>query len=238
MLGAIVELRYKYMLRKSMCFISVAALLALCGCSGGKEAPGAHQDSSPQPSPELVRVEESGVPAVKACDPSEITEETKAVSKSAAAEGEQAAAGTSISARGENPWNLTAERIQYDDAAKRARLGKLTWELYNKDGKKMLTVIGSGAEINMETQGLSFDGPVTAVGPDGEKLTANRLIWDSSLRSIVGSKGVKIERGNSTMTGDNLKASPDLKIIEVTGNVRVMFSEAPDFGSKGAENVH
>lgn len=234
------ELKYGYnfMLRKFVCFISAAALLALCGCSGEKEVPGAHHDSSPQPSPELVRVEESGVPAPKACDPADITEETKAASEQAAAVGEQAAAGTSISAKGENPWNLTAERIQYDDAAKRARLGKLTWELFSKDGKKVLTVIGQGADINMETQGLSFDGPVTAVGPEGEKLTANRLIWDSSLRSIIGSKGVRIERDNSIMTGDNLKASPDLKKIEVTGNVRVMFSEAPGLGNEGADDVH
>lgn len=222
--------------RKLMCFISAAAILSLCGCSGEKESP--RPDASVrQPSPELVRVEENA-PQAKACDPAEVTEETKALSSQAASSGEQAAAGTSISAKGENPWNLTAERIQYDDTAKRARLGKLTWELYNKEGRKVLTVIGKGADINMETQGLSFDGPVTAVGPDGEKLTANRLIWDSSLRSIVGSKGVKIERGNSTMTGENLKASPDLKKIEVTGNVRVMFSEAPGLGNEGADNVH
>ncbi|HBM97614.1 TPA: LPS export ABC transporter periplasmic protein LptC, partial [bacterium UBP9_UBA11836] len=130
----------------------------------------------------------------------------------------------SISAKGESPWNLKASRIDYDDVSKKARASSITWNLLDKEGRSLLQLQGDAAVVNTETQGLAFEGPVHAVGPKGEKIVCNKLIWDSKARKIRGSHGVKVVRKGSTMVGQNMVASPDLKHIEVEGDVRIYFN--------------
>ena len=134
----------------------------------------------------------------------------------------------SISAKGESPWSLKASRIEYDDSSKKARASSITWNLLDKDGKSLLQLRGDAAVVNVETQGLAFEGPVHAVGSKGEKIVCNKLVWDSKARKLRGSHGVKVVREGSTMTGQNMVASPDLKQVEVEGDVRVYFNSGLD----------
>lgn len=128
-----------------------------------------------------------------------------------------------LTARGDAPWNLKAERISYDDAAKRARASSIIWNLLDKEGKSVLEVRGDAAVINVATQGVAFEGPVKASGGRGESIVCNKLIWDSSAKKLRGSKGVRVVREGTVMTGRELTASPDLKQVEVSGNVRISF---------------
>lgn len=56
----------------------------------------------------------------------------------------------------------------------------------------------------------------------------NRLVWDSARQKILGSHGVKVVRKGTVMTGESLVASPDLKQVEVSGNVHVSFIPTED----------
>ncbi|MBQ7568770.1 LPS export ABC transporter periplasmic protein LptC [bacterium] len=132
---------------------------------------------------------------------------------------------TAITARGENPWSLEAQKVEYNEDTQRVRVKAIVWSLLDKNDKPRLTVRGRAADVNVETQNVVFDGPVDAEGAEGETMKVSHLVWDSAKQKILGSHGVRIVRKGTVMTGDNLVASPDLKQVEVSGNVRVTFTD-------------
>lgn len=138
-----------------------------------------------------------------------------------------------IVAKGESPWSLKASNIKYDDASKRSTASNVTWKLLDKNtGKSLLELRGDAAVINVATQGLFFEGPVTAKGANGESITCTKLVWDGQKRQLHGSNGVKVVREDSVMTGREMIASPDLKKVEINGDVRVYFTS--DLSLKGS----
>ena len=144
----------------------------------------------------------------------------------AAAQGVQTLETTAITARGENPWTLDAQKVEYDGDSKKVRVKAIVWSLLNKDDNTpRVTVRGQSAVVNIESQNVAFEGPVNAVGSRGEVLKVNKLVWDSKRQKILGSHGVRVVRQGTVMTGDNLVASPDLKQVEVNGHVRVVLGE-------------
>lgn len=195
--------------------LAALALLGVLGCSG----PGPRQ---PAPSP-VASVSPASSPAPSP-SPSPLAGE--------GSEQQPALEGSSIQSRGDNPWRLEATRIQYDDDKKTARVGTLTWTLMDKQGKKLVEVEGDGARVDLEGQKVHFEGPVVARGARGEVLNVQDLVWDGKARQFLGSQGVRMVRGDSTLTGRRMKASPDLRRLEVEGDVRVTMPE--DAASKGA----
>lgn len=132
---------------------------------------------------------------------------------------------TSIRAQGDNPWTLEAGKVEYDQDTQRAVVSQVKWALCDKKGNTRITVVGDSAQVNIATKGVAFDGPVTATGAEGEKLTVQHLEWNSTKQKLIGTGGVRLERENSTLTGDRLESSPDLKKVSVIGNVRVIFPQ-------------
>lgn len=141
---------------------------------------------------------------------------------------QQGVESMTISAKGQSPWSLKAERIQYDDNTRQARARKVTWTLLDEKDRALLEVWGEAAVVNTETQGLSFEGPVHAKGSKGEEITCKKLLWDSQARKLRGSQGVEVRRQGTVMTGERLTASPDLKQVEVEGNVRIYFNSGEE----------
>lgn len=138
---------------------------------------------------------------------------------------------STIQSRGENPWRLDAERIEYDDGRKAARVGTLTWTLLDKSGKSLVEVEGNGARVDLEAEKVAFEGPVVARGPRGEVLNVTNLLWDGKARRFIGTEGVKMEREGTVLTGMRLTASPDLKKLQVEGNVKVRMANDPLTGA-------
>lgn len=138
---------------------------------------------------------------------------------------------STIQSRGENPWRLDAERIEYDDGRKTARVGTLTWTLLDKSGKSLVEVEGNGARVDLEAEKVAFEGPVVARGPRGEVLNVTDLLWDGKARQFIGTEGVKMEREGTVLTGMRLTASPDLKKLQVEGNVKVRMANDPLAGA-------
>lgn len=213
-------------------WIWLAMLFTMCGCGGGETV--SKNAEQPAKTPAAVLSEQTKSPqAEDASKQSQVSSETNKQAEIAKDEestsatsssNDQGVDSISISAKGESPWSLKASRIDYDDVSKKARASSITWNLLDKEGHSLLQLQGDAAVVNTETQGLAFEGPVHAVGPKGEKIVCNKLVWDSKARKLRGSHGVKVVREGSTMTGQNMVASPDLKHVEVEGDVRVYFN--------------
>lgn len=134
---------------------------------------------------------------------------------------------STLRARGENPWELVTSQVQYDDVKKSARVGTLTWTLMDAGGKVLVRVEGQGADVDLEGQKVAFTGPVVARGARGEVLKVRKLLWDGKARKFLGSEGVRMLRQGSILTGRRMVASPDLRRMEVEGDVRVLLPESP-----------
>ncbi len=137
---------------------------------------------------------------------------------------------STLRSRGENPWKLDAERIEYEEVGQTARVGVLTWTLMDSQGAELVTVEGNGALVDMETMKVSFQGPVVARGARGEVLNVQNLIWDGKARQFLGSQGVRMLRDGTVLTGKRLIASPDLRRLEVEGDVRVLLPQGVPAG--------
>jgi len=137
---------------------------------------------------------------------------------------------STLRSRGENPWKLDAERIEYEEVGRTARVGVLTWTLMDSQGAELVTVEGNGAVVDMETMKVSFEGPVVARGMRGEVLNVQDLVWDGTARKFLGSQGVRMLRDGTVLTGKRLIASPDLRRLEVEGDVRVLLPEGMPAG--------
>jgi hypothetical protein len=84
----------------------------------------------------------------------------------------------------------------------------------------------------METMKVSFQGPVVARGARGEILNVQNLVWDGKVRKFLGNQGVRMLREGTILTGKRLVASPDLRRLEVEGDVRVLLPEGMPKGEE------
>lgn len=139
---------------------------------------------------------------------------------------------STLRSRGENPWKLDAERVEYEEVGKTARVGVLVWTLMDAEGAELVKVEGNGALVDMETMKVSFQGPVVARGARGEILNVQNLVWDGKVRKFLGNQGVRMLREGTILTGKRLVASPDLRRLEVEGDVRVLLPEGMPKGEE------
>ncbi len=128
------------------------------------------------------------------------------------------------------PWQLVAEEVEWNDPTRRARALKVEFTLWDMGKQKKTLVAASGADVDVDSERVEFQGRVTAIGPEGESLTVNRLVWDGKERQFFGDRGVRVERAGSVVEGERLIASPDLRHFEIVGGVRgvMQVEEGPE----------
>lgn len=128
------------------------------------------------------------------------------------------------------PWQLVAEQVEWNDPTRRARALKVEFTLWDASKQKRTLVAASGADVDVDSERVEFQGRVTASGPGGESLTVNRLVWDGKERQFFGDRGVRVERSGSVVEGERLVASPDLRHFEILGGVRgvMRVEEGPE----------
>lgn len=180
---------------------AVLALLLAFGC-GGRPEP------APSPSAPLPASPVAEASPVASSTPRPVLQRSTITSRS-----------------GTVPWKLDAERVEYDDQDRTAKVGRLTWSLLDEQGQPTLQVEGRGADVDIENEKVVFDGPVEAIGPKGEVLDVTHLVWDGKLGKFFGSEGVKMTREATVVTGKRMVASPDLKRISVEGDVSVTMRQ-------------
>lgn len=117
-------------------------------------------------------------------------------------------------------WVLESEELEYDREQALARAGELTWHLYGSAREEVvLTATARGARVDLEARRVEFEGPVEAVGREGQRLRARHLEYDGEADRFYGSQGVRLERPDSVVTGREATVSGDLRRVQVRGEV-------------------
>lgn len=128
---------------------------------------------------------------------------------------------TQIRAKKGPAWVLDAMKVVWNDPEHKARVEKVDWSLPLPGGGPGVRVQADGAWFKVEQNSIEFEGQVIATKvKTGDRLVVRRLIWDGKSRRFQGSGGVRWTRGPATLTGDRLKATDDLKHIELEGDVQ------------------
>lgn len=182
----------------------IGSLLVGCGAGSGDG------ESTPTPTPASASAtpspESSPSPSAS---PSPTSQTTPSGLKSA----------TLQSSRG-LPWQLVADQVEWSDPTRKATALKVKFTLWNKAKTKSTLVAAAGANVDVDSERVEFQGRVTAHNSEGESLTVNRLVWDGKERKFFGHDGVRLERNGAVVEGESLEASPDLRKFEISGGVR------------------
>jgi len=130
--------------------------------------------------------------------------------------------------KGKVVWKLDAEKVTLSEKTRWGRVDKPVCTFYDREGRPILTLASPAAEVNMEGGSAFFKKSVKDKGIKGEILTVGKMAWVGATRRLEGKDGVRIEKGKTLMTARELSVSPDLKELELVGNVRVV-SKSLDF---------
>lgn len=125
--------------------------------------------------------------------------------------------------QGRTTWILHAASIMMKDVEKKLEAKGVECTFYTDGETPAATVWCDGATMNTSTQDLQFLGPVRAVSPKGETFHVKQLRYDGTRKKFYGKGDVKLTRGTSVLTGERLEADPNLKIVQVSGKVRVVL---------------
>ena len=125
--------------------------------------------------------------------------------------------------QGRVSWILHSSSITLKDAEKRLEASGVECTFYGQGEQPVATVRSDGATMNTATQDMQFRGPVRANSPKGETFYVKNLRYDGTRKKFFGHGDVKVTRGTSVLTGDRLEADPNLKTVQVAGNVRVVL---------------
>lgn len=126
-------------------------------------------------------------------------------------------------------WVLSAKQVEYNEKTGFTEAETVECSFYDPDNKEVLNLVARGASVNMKTDSLRFQGSVTMKGPDGETLDVKRLRWDGQKKKLIGEGSIRITRKNSITTAKELIADPELKQIELRGDVKVEYPDADKF---------
>jgi len=136
-------------------------------------------------------------------------------------------------AAGNTTWKLRAESIKYE--GDRVEGSTVHCTFYGKDNKAMATLVAAAATLNTKTEDMDFQGEVVATNPLGDRMTVRKLQYSGARKKFFGTKGIKVTRATSVLTGDTMVADPTMKTVEIRGNVRAVVhslavNQPPGFG--------
>jgi LPS export ABC transporter protein LptC len=126
-------------------------------------------------------------------------------------------------------WVLTSKAVRYDEKNQKAVADEVMVEFYNTSGKKVLTVKAIGATADLKENSLKFKGSVMAENSEGDQLFVKELRWDGKKKKLIGEKYVKIIRRNAIMTAKKMIADPELKQVELSDNVKIIYPDIEKF---------
>ena len=124
---------------------------------------------------------------------------------------------------GRTRWKLNARSVSLNDLDKKAQAKDVVCTFFDKAGVQVATLTAAGAQLNMQTMDLKFDGEVSMTSRRGEKLSVKVLRYDGAQKKFFGSDGVRMTRATSVLTGKNLIADLSMQRITVKGNVQAFI---------------
>jgi LPS export ABC transporter protein LptC len=126
-------------------------------------------------------------------------------------------------------WSLQANKVNYDETGMTARAEEIIVEFFTEDEQLALSLKALGAVADLKEQSLKFEGKVTAKTPTGDELVVSELKWDGLTKKLLGDKFVRIVRNDVIMTAHSMIADPDLKQIELSGEVKMVYPDMQNF---------
>ena len=132
-------------------------------------------------------------------------------------------AGTSIveEKNGKRVWELGAETIEADARGKLVYLRNLKGTFYQDKGGK-LELLAKQAVLDTKTGEISLQGEIKATASDGSTFTAPEVKYNNDTKTLIGSGGVTLTRGDTVITGDKLNADTNMEKVKVQGHAKVV----------------
>ncbi len=119
-------------------------------------------------------------------------------------------------------WLMEAFKVKYADGQQVARLESVDWTLSDDRGKPVMRIQAPRATYSISKERVEFNGKVVAHRyATNDLIVANHMVWNANDGRLVGSRGVRWTRGETTVRGDRAITTDKLEHIVVEGNVRV-----------------
>jgi LPS export ABC transporter protein LptC len=118
-------------------------------------------------------------------------------------------------------WELQADEVDWMNDNSQAKAQEVTWFLLNPQGQRTVRVESSGADVDMNSELVTFTGEVVARRLDSEEsLVVQRLIYNGKSRIFSGSEGVLWKRQGIELAGQTLTATAELDKVQLKGRVK------------------
>lgn len=126
--------------------------------------------------------------------------------------------------RGQTKWKLTADTATFLESDL-VRIRKVELLIFGDKDGETLTIHGDEGEVNQRTDDIKIMGNVEGVSSDGGRLAAEEIYWRDGTGKIYTLPGIEvtITYEDSVIVGEELKADPELEIVElknITGITR------------------
>lgn len=122
---------------------------------------------------------------------------------------------------GKKKWDLTAEKIEVENATKRVYLTKPKVIYYQADGSS-LEFVSEQAVITGEKRDLQFIGNVQAVSPNNETFSCDEALWQGQNETFSAQGHVKISRADMVATADQAEGDKKMDKITLRGNAKII----------------
>ncbi len=132
---------------------------------------------------------------------------------------------------GEPAWSLSAAEASIDQKETSVICRQLNFRWFDKD-KEQARLTSETGIVRREPLSVTASGKVTLVAGENTVET-EELVWDSQLDLITTERPVKITRKDDIMTGVGLRATPDLRNIEILKDVVIRLKELPEIEGAG-----
>lgn len=114
-------------------------------------------------------------------------------------------------------WDLFAVKVV--GAGNKAKAYTVHGMLYHKT-KVRYTLKSPAAIIDLKSGNIVFPNTAVFESPKGERIWTRVLVWDSSVKKFLGSKGVKMVQGNTHLQGDAMVLDRNFDRVRIKGHVK------------------
>jgi len=121
-------------------------------------------------------------------------------------------------------WEVFGDKILMDEPRQKGRVEGIKLNYYDQRGKLYLVLKADTADINVGAKNVYFKTGLKIISQQkDEALKAGNLLWRGEQRQLFGSGGIKYHKGKMSFSGEHMVYSPDQKVLELKGNVKISY---------------
>ncbi|MEO0135928.1 MAG: LPS export ABC transporter periplasmic protein LptC [candidate division WOR-3 bacterium] len=120
---------------------------------------------------------------------------------------------------GKKKWILTAVTASVFEELINVDTVKI--KFFDEQEKEYAWLYGNKGELNTKTHNIIVRDSVLLITEDSTHLFTDSLFWDNAIQVIITDARVKIiKKDSTTVEGNGLRTTPDLKKIEILGDIQ------------------